>query len=405
VISPSHMEHFPFVSVFAGEAYETPLGRIAIDIETAERIAGAAPGRIRISEHGHVHTGSFRQEHALEVQLPFLQTVLGDFRLVAIVMGDQSWELCAALGEALAPHVAREDFLVVASSDLSHFHEDDTAKSMDRVFCDLVEKLDPRGLYDAVRRDKCEACGAGPVIASLIACASLEGVSCRVLHAATSGDVTGDRDSVVGYAAAVVQIGRGAKEKPAVEEKRRDPELTADEQSFLLALARRCVETAAGARGGGAAADMSTHTLREKRGAFVTLKIGGRLRGCIGMVEPRKPLKETVAEMARAAAVSDPRFMPVEEDEVASIGIEISVLTPLRRIRSRDEIVVGTHGLVVEKGSYRGLLLPQVAAEAGWDAETFLGYTCEKAGLPRNAWRDPGTEIFVFSAQVFGEKE
>jgi AmmeMemoRadiSam system protein A len=123
------------------------------------------------------------------------------------------------------------------------------------------------------------------------------------------------------------------------------------------------------------------------------------------MVEPRKPLKDTVAEMARAAAVGDPRFVPVGEDEIDSLDIEISVLTLLRRIRSRDEIVVGTHGLVVERGPHRGLLLPQVATEAEWDAETFLGYTCEKAGLPRNAWRDPETRIFVFSAQVFREKE
>ena len=404
VLSPSHMEHFPFVSVFAGDAYETPLGRIAIDTETAAAIAAADPGSIRISEHGHVHGGSHRQEHALEVQLPFLQTVLGDFKLVPIVMGDQSWELCSALGEALAPHMAREDFLVVVSSDLSHFHEDNTAQSMDGVFCGLVENLDARGLYDAVRQNNCEACGAGPVIASLIACARRGAASCRVLHRATSGDVTGERDSVVGYAAAVVQTKDDGKEIRMREEKERDAALTSGEQSFLLGLARHSVEVSAGVPGE-APAGMATETLLEKRGAFVTLKLGGRLRGCIGMVEPRKPLQDTVAEMARAAAMSDPRFMPVAAEEVASLDIEISVLTPLRRIHSHDEIVVGTHGLVVERGPHRGLLLPQVATEAGWDMETFLGCTCEKAGLPRNAWRDPDTKIFVFSAQVFGEKE
>jgi AmmeMemoRadiSam system protein A len=388
VISPSHMERFPFVSVFGGDAYETPLGRIPVDKDTAATIAAAAPGLIRTSEHGHVHAGSYRQEHALEVQLPFLQTVLGDFELVPIVMGDQRWE----------------DFLIVASSDLSHFHEDGTAKSMDRVFCGLVESLDTRGLYDAVRQEQCEACGAGPVIASLIACARTGAASCRVLESATSGDVTGERDSVVGYAAAVVQAKHTGEGKHMAEEKNLGAALTAEEESFLLELARSSVEASVGARGE-APPDMKTDTLLEKRGAFVTLKIGGRLRGCIGMVEPRKPLKGTVAEMARAAALGDPRFVPVDEKEVDSIDIEISVLTPLRGIRSQDEIVVGTHGLVVERGPHRGLLLPQVATEAEWDAETFLGYTCEKAGLPRNAWRDPETRIFVFSAQVFGEKE
>jgi AmmeMemoRadiSam system protein B/AmmeMemoRadiSam system protein A len=404
VISPSHMEHFPFASVYAGESYETPLGRIAIDRRTAEAISAAAPDSIRISQHGHIHAGSYRQEHALEVQLPFLQTVLGEFTLVPIVMGDQSWELCAALGEALRPHAAREDFLIVASTDLSHFHDDHTAESLDRVFCDLAARLDARALYDAIRRDECEACGAGPVIASLLACAGAGTISCRVLHRATSGDVTGERGSVVGYAAAVVQTLDAGKDKGMAEKENIGADLTVAEESFLLHLARRSVEASAG-RSGEPPADLTTATLLEKRGAFVTLKIGGRLRGCIGMVEPRKPLKDTVAEMARAAAVGDPRFVPVDEKEIASLCIEISVLTPLRRIRSFDEVVVGTHGLVVERGPHRGLLLPQVATEAGWDRETFLGFTCEKAGLPRNAWRDSDTKIFVFSAQVFGEKD
>jgi hypothetical protein len=213
VIAPSHMEHFPFVSVFAGDAYETPLGRIPVDKETVSSLTAAAPGVIRASDHGHIHSGSHRQEHALEVQLPFLQSVLGGFELVPVVMGDQSWEICAALGEALSFHVAREDFLIVASSDLSHFHDDGTAKSLDRAFCDLVEKLDAPGIYEAVRREQCEACGAGPVIAALIACSRTGAPVCRVLHRATSGDVTGERDSVVGYAAAVVETRESGKEK------------------------------------------------------------------------------------------------------------------------------------------------------------------------------------------------
>ena len=404
VVSPSHMEHFPFVSVFAGDAYETPLGRIEIDKDVAGAISGDDPERIKLSGRGHIHTGSYRQEHALEVQLPFLQSVLEKFRLVPIVMGDQSWELCSALGKALAPHMAREDFLVVVSSDLSHFHEDATAKTMDGLFCDLIESMDARGLYESVRRNECEACGAGPVIASLIAGERAGATVCRVLYSATSGDVTGERDSVVGYAAAVVQAENVGKETRMEEERIEDAALTEKEQSILLGIARHAVEKTAGTPGE-PPPDMTTQALLDKRGAFVTLKIGGRLRGCIGMVEPRRPLKDTVAEMARAAAVSDPRFLPVDEREIPSLDIEISVLTPPRRVRSHDEIVVGTHGLVIENGPHRGLLLPQVATEAEWDVETFLGYTCEKAGLPRNAWRDKETKIFVFSAQVFGEKK
>ncbi|MEJ2722513.1 MAG: AmmeMemoRadiSam system protein A, partial [bacterium] len=142
--------------------------------------------------------------------------------------------------------------------------------------------------------------------------------------------------------------------------------------------------------------------LAQPRGAFVTLKIRGRLRGCIGAIEPLKPLRDTVAEMARAAALSDPRFHPLTEAELPDVDIEISALSPLRRIESAADVVVGTHGILIEKGRARGLLLPQVATEHGWDAPTFLAYTCEKAGLDRSAWRDSDAKVFVFSAEVFG---
>jgi AmmeMemoRadiSam system protein B/AmmeMemoRadiSam system protein A len=401
VVSPSHMEYFPFVSVYDGDAYETPLGRIDVDKETARAIVSSETERIRLSGRGHINPGSHRQEHALEVQLPFLQTVLHNFRIVPIVMGDQDWELCSALGNALAPHMGRSDFLVVVSSDLSHFHGYETANKLDSFFCGLIEEMNPEHLYEAIRSAECEACGAGPVIASLIAARRTKGAACRILHAANSGDVTGDRHSVVGYAAAVIES-VATNETESVDENARTAELTSNERSYLLDLARSAVAVAAGARVD-PPGDTSTPALLEPRGAFVTLKIRGRLRGCIGMVESRKPLKTTVKEMARAAAISDPRFSPLDADELGGLDLEISVLSPLRRVRSPEEIVIGTHGLVVEKGLSRGLLLPQVATEAGWDVETFLQYTCEKAGLPSSAWTDPETKIYVFTAVVFGD--
>jgi AmmeMemoRadiSam system protein A len=269
---------------------------------------------------------------------------------------------------------------------------------MDETFCSLAEQMDPKRLYESVRQRKSEACGAGPVVASLIAGRRAGATQCRVLHAANSGDITGDRTSVVGYAAAAVF--KQPRRSDAVEDS--ETALSRKEQTYLLELARASVETAAGAPGE-LPEPMGSSRLIEPRGAFVTLKTHGRLRGCIGTIEPIKPLHETVREMARAAALNDPRFTPLGEDELPALDIEISAMSPLRRVTSADEIVVGTHGLVIEKGLHRGLLLPQVAVEHGWDAETFLGYTCEKAGLDRNAWRDEDTVIFVFSADVFGE--
>jgi len=141
--------------------------------------------------------------------------------------------------------------------------------------------------------------------------------------------------------------------------------------------------------------------LKEKRGAFVTLKKKGKLKGCIGYTRGVRPLYETVQEMAIQAAFHDPRFAPLEKKEWKDIDIEISVLTPMKKIENIDEIEVGIHGLYIEKGHNSGLLLPQVATENNWDRETFLDYTCWKAGLQKDAWKSPDTKIYIFSADVF----
>jgi AmmeMemoRadiSam system protein A len=144
--------------------------------------------------------------------------------------------------------------------------------------------------------------------------------------------------------------------------------------------------------------------LGEESGAFVTLHKKGQLRGCIGNMIGRGPLVETIQEMAIAAATQDPRFKRVTEGELKDIDIEISVLSPMKRIRDVNEIEVGTHGILMRQGMYQGVLLPQVATEWGWDRDTFLANTCLKAGLSTEAWRDPETVIEIFSAEVFGEK-
>ncbi len=144
--------------------------------------------------------------------------------------------------------------------------------------------------------------------------------------------------------------------------------------------------------------------LTEKRGVFVSLHKRGRLRGCIGCIEGRQPLSFTVHEMAGAAAFDDPRFPPLAPDEFNDLEIEISVLSPLREIRGLDEIEIGYHGLYIVNGFYSGLLLPQVAVEYGWDRKAFLEETCQKAGLPPNAWKNKNTKIYVFSADIFGSE-
>ncbi|MGA2370256.1 MAG: AmmeMemoRadiSam system protein A [Candidatus Korobacteraceae bacterium] len=178
------------------------------------------------------------------------------------------------------------------------------------------------------------------------------------------------------------------------------PEYSLPERELLLRLAHRSVEAAVEERE--LELPFPSDHLAEYRGAFTTLYLHSKLRGCIGYVFPTSPLYRTVAETARAAALDDPRFQPVTVGEVMLLKIEISVLSPLRPI-APEEIVVGKHGLVVTQGSRRGLLLPQVPAEWNWNAGTFLAQTCLKAGLAPDAWRY-GAELQAFTAEVFGEE-
>ena len=178
--------------------------------------------------------------------------------------------------------------------------------------------------------------------------------------------------------------------------------LTDMERRALLDVARKTIEARLT---GGSLPELQlpSEVLKEKKGAFVTLKKHGHLRGCIGYIEARKPLYNTVGEMALAAAFDDPRFPPLKPDELKDITVEISVLSPLKEVKNIDEIEVGIHGLYITKGFHSGLLLPQVATEYDWDSLTFIQETCYKAGLQRDAWKDKDAKIYKFSAEIFGE--
>jgi len=183
-----------------------------------------------------------------------------------------------------------------------------------------------------------------------------------------------------------------------------DSPLSTDQRRALLAYARQVVT----ANAGGARSlpePPREDGLDRLAGAFVSLHRRGRLRGCIGTFSTDRPLGEMVREMAQAASSDDPRFPAVKPEEVPELEFEISVLTPRRTIKDINEIRVGEHGLVVSRGGWRGVLLPQVATNFGWDRQTFLEETCMKAGLERDAWQDPRTVLEVFGAQVFGEGE
>ena len=215
VIAPSHTESFSGSSVFGGGGYETLLGGIPVHRRCVERLASYPT--LTISDHGHQGGHLFRQEHALEVQLPFLQSVLTDFSLIPIVMGDQDRTSCEQLGNALAEVLKEEKALIVASSDLSHFHSYEEAVRLDRMVMEAVSDFDDRRLSEQLASGPCEACGGGPIVSALIAARALGADRAQVLSYANSGDVTGDRTQVVGYMSAVFFEGTEEDEKKVGE--------------------------------------------------------------------------------------------------------------------------------------------------------------------------------------------
>jgi len=400
IVSPSHSVFFKGASIFDGSAYRTPLGAVPVDTDLVRTMGEISPN-VFVSDQGHA-TGATRGEHALEVQLPFLQVVLGQFNLVPIVVGDQEEDTIGPLAEVLAATLTGRSVLMIASTDLSHFHSEKKARRLDGAIQKAVAGFDPEFLIETIETGSGEACGGGPMASVMMAARRLGGVSVQIVDYTTSGETTGDFDNVVGYLSAAIIAGSKATVNrtmgaPAAERKR-DEELDDDARTALHKIARDAI---AARFAGTDYRPSATAPLDETRGIFVTLSINGDLRGCIGQIRARSPLYLAAADMAVAAAFEDPRFPALTEAEFNNVEIEMSVLTPLVRVHDVTEIEVGRDGLMIRLDQHSGLLLPQVASEREWDTEKFLEQTCLKAGLPKNSYRDRRAEIYRFSAQVF----
>jgi AmmeMemoRadiSam system protein B/AmmeMemoRadiSam system protein A len=397
VIAPSHHVAFDFTSIYDGDAYATPLGNVPVDKAFAQKLVKMS-STMKLSSQGHDPT-SAGGEHAVEVQLPWLQKVLGNFEVVPIVMGDQSYESSRALGVALAKLIKKEggDTLVLASSDLSHYHTYDDAVTIDHKTLNALQAWDYFSMSRNFQARVWEACGGAPIVAAMIYAERMGANQARVLKYENSGDVTGDHSRVVGYSADVFVKADSGKvlETPF--------SLSEPEKSELLALARKSVEYVVQEKYAYEPPASASATLNQERGAFTTLKESGELRGCIGYTSAAKPLYITVRDTATLAAMRDPRFSPVSASELPKLEYEISVLSPLRRVTDVQQIKVGQHGLLMKNGDSEGLLLPQVPVEQKWDRQTFLEQTCRKAGMQSNCWMEEDTDIFSFTAVVFGE--
>jgi len=405
VISPCHVDYFPFASIYSGDSYTTPLGKLSVDKAIAKELV-TTNKYILLSTKGHDIGQTGRAEHSLEVQLPFIQETLGDVPIVPIVLGNMDWAVIQTLGDQIGKVAKAHDLLVIASSDLSHFHNYKDCRDIDLKFINILKSFSIEELYQGMVTRKVEACGGGPIIALMLAAKMNDATNIETLRYANSGDVPfGDLSRVVGYlSAAFYKEPKAKKKDPSMGTTgNQNRDLTRDEQLFLIQLAEDVIHAAVKNKPIPVPQDIPA-ICKEKRGAFVTVEKHHNLRGCIGYILPVYPLYQTVIEVAQSAALKDPRFNPVSPKELNDLEIEVSVLTVPERITDPSVIEVGKHGIIMKRDYYQGLLLPQVATEYGWDRETFLEHTCQKAGLPPDAWKDKATEISIFSAQVFNRK-
>ncbi len=390
VIGPSHYHGFGGVSVDKMAGRVTPLGKVEFDQRLIEELIKQNPRLIKYEPDAHT------QEHSVEIQIPFLQMVLKGFKLVEIVMGSQDYKTCEGLASALINATKNKKVLFVASSDLSHYHDQKNAERLDQLVIEAVEKFDPELLAKRLAADSCEACGGGPIVTVMLAAKKMGADKSKVLIYGTSGNITGDYHQVVGYLAAAFFKG----EEQSHNQVGVDLGFTEEEKKLLKEIARKTIEAAVKGERLPEFKDLPER-LKQPYGVFVTINKHGNLRGCIGHIIADEPLYKVCQEMAKAAALQDPRFHPVTEAELPDLEIEISVLTPLERVKDFKEIVIGRDGLLIRRGYHSGLLLPQVATDYNWTVEEFLEQTCLKAGLPEDAYKLKDTEIYKFSAQIF----
>ena len=418
LIGPSHRVGFAGASVdtlydFAG----TPLGPVRIDVATGQELIRKGEGAFTCRNDAH------DREHCLEVQLPFLQMVFEDVPpIVPIIVGTYRLGTLQKIAEVLEPYFNEENLFII-SSDFSHYPSYENAKTSDLFlaeaitsgglveFLNALSDLDKKGFPG----EDTAACGASAIaiLLSIMDAQGRGGFAVEHVMYRNSGDSPyGDKDSVVGYNAIVVsredgqEAGRAGDGAVAQEGPQKDEHLfhfTDEEKARMIATARSAIYIKRGLIYEGDTTPIGI--LKEKGyGVFVTLNLDGRLRGCIGRFTSSSSLQSTIREMALSAAFDDPRFPALSRKEAPKVEIEVSVLSPLKRIESIAEFKLGRDGIYMIKGYNHGTFLPQVATETGWSTEEFLGHCArDKAGIGWFGWKD--AELYTYQAEVVKETD
>jgi len=398
IIGSSHRAHFEGASIYNIGNYTSPLGTAKVDVQLAKKLI--AENRVfTFNKDADLY------EHSLEVQLPFLQYKLKtDFKIVPIILGTQSKTTIAKISEALKPYFSDKNLFII-SSDFSHYPSYKNAVAVDKATADAIVLNSPEAFLDALEKNdekqipnlQTSICGWTSMLTILNITQDLPGIKIIPVEYKNSGDVSiGDKSQVVGYWAMAITQNSGSEN---------GFNLSDEDKKTLLRIARHTIDKYIN-QGIVPEIDASgfSETLKTPAGAFVTLHENGDLRGCIGTFTPTKPLYLVVQEMAISASTKDYRFSKVTSSEIKKIDIEISVLTPMKKINSISEIKLGKHGIYIKKGMNGGTFLPQVATETGWSLEEFLGHCSrDKAGIGWDGWKD--AEISVYEALVFEESQ
>jgi hypothetical protein len=399
VIASSHTAYYKGASIYSKGNYETPFGEVEVDRELAEKLI--AENRI-FSFQAQAH----QTEHSLEVQLPFLQYHLNrPFKIIPIVIGTQDKSAAAEIAEVLEPYFNEKNLFVI-STDFSHYPKYEDANEVDQKTADAVCTNSREKFLKVLQANEAEGipglatamCGWSSVLTLLNLTEGDPQYQYHQVQYKNSGDADyyPDKSRVVGYYAIAVTAG---EQDEAVA----DFSLTEKDKADLLGIARLTMEEYVST---GKTPELKTEgfseTIKTPCGAFVTLNKDGKLRGCIGTFDPKDPLYVVVQQMAVSASTRDYRFSKVKKEEFEDIELEISVLTPMRKIESIDEIELGKHGIYIKKGSASGTFLPQVATETGWTLEEFLGYCArDKAKIGWEGWKE--ADIYIYEALVFHE--
>ena len=406
LLGPSHRVGFGGASVDTlYSSAETPLGEVPIDISLGKELIKEGDGvfTFRIDAHDG--------EHCLEVQLPFLQMVFGEVPpVVPIVIGTERLNILQGIAEVLEPYFNNENLFII-SSDFSHYPSYEDAKVSDLY---LAETISSGGLEEFLqalryigRRDfiglDTAACGANAiaVLLSMMDSQGRDHFSAEHVMYCNSGDSPyGDKDRVVGYNSIIFTRKEKASQKDTSDHLFN---FSDEEKAGMIAAARSSIYSYLDLEYEGD--DSPVGIMKEKGyGVFVTLYLDGRLRGCIGRFTSPSSLNSTIREMARSAAFSDPRFPSLSRREAPRVEIEVSVLSPLKKIESIDEFKLGRDGIYMIKGANHGTFLPQVAEETDWNTEEFLGHCArDKAGIGYYGWKE--AELYTYQTEVVKESE